>query len=248
MSDPGGPSRGWLYATQGDYHRNLDPDWSYTPTYVAKLAAVRRLITALPEGARVLDAGCGEGVLVEEYRRRGLGIEGLDLNYESDFVRRGDVRSMPFADGSFDLVLLLDVLEHLEFRDQPRALAEVHRTLRPGGLLALSTPNLAHMNARFKFLFCGQLDRADTEVEHPGERTMEEYRCLLASAGFFILRIRGITLTVPWVYRGLICRHAARLRWLHDALEPAARLIPSLALVTLFTCRKSERVDASEGG
>lgn len=248
MSDPDGPYRGWLYATQGDYHRNLDPDWSYTPTYLAKLDAARKLIATLPEGARVLDAGCGEGILVDEYRRRGLDIEGLDLNYESAFVRRGDVRSMPFPDASFDLVLLLDVLEHLEFRDQPRALAEVHRTLRPGGLLALSTPNLAHLNARFKLLFCGHLDRADSELEHPGERPMEEYRRLLASAGFRIVRIRGVTLTMPWVYRDLICRHAARLRWLHDALEPAARLIPSLALVTMFTCRKPESVDKSEGG
>ena len=54
------------YAARGDYHRTPDPSWDYYPTYLAKLTAVRRYLDALPATTRVLDAGCGEGVLVDE--------------------------------------------------------------------------------------------------------------------------------------------------------------------------------------
>ena len=56
------------YASRGEYHRAPSPDWDYYPTYVAKLGFVRRYLDRLPAGTRVLDAGCGEGVLVEETR------------------------------------------------------------------------------------------------------------------------------------------------------------------------------------
>ena len=57
------------YAARGDYHRQPDPYWDYYPTYVAKLNYVRRWLERLPPGTSVLDAGCGEGVLVSEYTR-----------------------------------------------------------------------------------------------------------------------------------------------------------------------------------
>src|SRR5688500_10753491 len=97
------------YAARGDYHRAPDPDWDYYPTYLAKLDAVRRWLDGLPRGTRVLDAGCGEGVLVEEYASR-IAIEGLDEHYSSAHVRSGSVTALPYADASFDRVMCLDVL------------------------------------------------------------------------------------------------------------------------------------------
>src|SRR5437867_8762631 len=109
------------YAARGDYHRTPDPAWDYYPTYLAKLSAVRAYLDALPRGTRVLDAGCGEGVLVDEYADR-LAIEGVDANYAAARVTHGSVTSLPFPDASFDRALCLDVLEHLSYEDQPRAL------------------------------------------------------------------------------------------------------------------------------
>ena len=57
------------YAARGDYHRTPDRDWDYLPTYLAKMRLVGAYLDALPAGTRVLDAGCGEGVLVEGTRR-----------------------------------------------------------------------------------------------------------------------------------------------------------------------------------
>jgi 2-polyprenyl-3-methyl-5-hydroxy-6-metoxy-1,4-benzoquinol methylase len=188
--------------------------------------------------ARILDAGCGEGVLVQEYSDKGRTIEGLDLNYASERVRRGDILNMPYEDGRFDVVLLLDVFEHLAYVDQPRALHEIRRVLRPRGLLFTSIPNLAHLNSRVRLFFRGKLDRTDIEANHPGERPIGENIAVLNASGFCIIQAEGITLTLPWLYRGVICRQAARFRWLHDWLDHFA--IPSLAMINLFVCRRND--------
>ena len=229
--------RGWEYAESGDYHKHLDPNWSYTPTYLKKMKYIRRFLEKLPKDYPVLDAGCGEGVLVEEFANKGFKIEGVDLNYESPFVKRGDILNMPFyEDGQFNVVLLLDVFEHLTFANQPRVLHELRRVLRPGGVLLISIPNLAHWNSRFQFTLRGNLDRSDVETNHVGERPLRENVQLLRQAGFKIERIIGITLTVPFLYRPVICRWPARFRWLHDALDFLA--VPSLAMLNLFWCRR----------
>jgi SAM-dependent methyltransferase len=232
-----GRIRGWEYAVRGDYHRNLDPNWSYAPTYRRKMYWVRQFLNALPPDHTVLDAGCGEGVLVEEYRARGRQIEGLDLHYESAHVRRGDVLSMPFESGRFDAVLLLDVFEHLAFADQGPALREIHRVLKKGGALLAAIPNLAHLSSRVRFALLGRLERTDSELNHVGERPFRENRRLLGASGFVVVRQTGVTLTIPGLY-WVMCRRMARFTWLHDLLEPLAW--PSLSLVTMFWCRRAD--------
>src|SRR5690606_9785313 len=153
MSSPS-EIRGGEYAARGDYHRSPDPRWDYYPTYLAKLRWVRQYLSALPSQTRVLDAGCGEGVLVEEFAER-LAIEGVDEHYSSPHVRQGSILALPYAAASFDRVLCLDVLEHLPLADQPRALGELRRVLRDDGELLISVPNLAHLQSRLHFLLRG---------------------------------------------------------------------------------------------
>ena len=224
------------YAARGDYHRTPDPTWDYYPTYIAKLSAVRRYLDALPASTRVLDAGCGEGVIVEEYAGR-LAIAGVDANYSSDRVAHGSVLSLPFPDASFDRALCLDVLEHLAYEEQPRALAELFRVLRPGGELFVSVPNLAHLQSRIQFLLRGRLIRTASELKHPGDRPAGEYLQLARRAGFTLVRREGIFPTVPLVTR-LVRRHPQALAPLHRALT---RLIPipGWCFLNLLTFRKA---------
>jgi SAM-dependent methyltransferase len=209
------------YVVRGDYHREPSPDWEFYPTYLAKLELVRRYLSSLPAATRVLDAGCGEGVLVEEFRQA-LAIQGVDANYSSDFVRRGSLLDLPFADGAFDRALCLDVLEHLSLAEQPRALAELFRVLRPGGELLVTVPNLAHLQSRLHFLFAGRLIRTASPAKHPGDRPVAEYLDLARRAGFSLIERRGIFPTVPVLTRW-IRRAPARLQPLHRALT---RLLP----------------------
>ena len=223
-----------MYAELGDYHRELDPNWSYAPTYMRKLLHADRFIDGLPAEARILDVGCGEGVLVERYLKKGRRIEGIDLNYESRHVRRASVSEIPAANGTYDALLFLDVLEHLSFVEQPLALRELRRVMKDDGRLLVTVPNLAHLNSRFRLFFRGRLDRTDVESTHIGERPWSENADLLRDAGLQIVRMAGITATFPLLYRRVICRNAAKYRWLHDLLEPFAT--PALAMITVFEC------------
>ena len=223
------------YAARGDYHRSLDPGWDYYPTYLAKIEHVRRYLNALPLQSRVLDAGCGEGVLVDEYSAR-LEMTGLDPNYSAPRITNGSLTRLPFPDAAFDAVLCLDVLEHLAYADQPRALAEMHRVLRAGGELLVSVPNLAHLQSRVHFLLRGRLIRTASEYKHPGDRPIEEYLRLAAAAGFTLMERRGIFPTVPVLTR-LIRRHPQRLAPVHRLLTRVLP-VPGWCFLNLLTFRR----------
>ena len=235
MADPPLSVRQGEYAERGDYHVRLDHDWNYRPTYLAKLAAVRRYLDALPAGTRVLDAGCGEGVLVDEYASR-LSIEGVDANYASPRVRSGSLTSLPFDKASFDRALCLDVLEHLPLGDQLPALRELHRVLVPGGELLLSVPNLAHLQSRLHFLLRGRLIRTANVAKHPGDRPVGEFLQMASNAGFLTLARRGIFPTVP-ILAALVRRHPTDLEWLHTLLTRALP-VPGWCLLNLIRLGK----------
>jgi SAM-dependent methyltransferase len=221
MSSPSSVSRTGEYAERGDYHRQLSPDWEYYPTYLAKLAHVRAYLLALAPGTHVLDAGCGEGVLVDEFQDR-LKIEGLDPNYSSARVLRGSLAALPYGAGTFERALCLDVLEHLTFADQAQALSELHRVIAPGGELLVTVPNLAHLQSRVHFLLLGRLIRTASPAKHPGDRPVGEYLDLARRAGFVLVERHGIFPTVPVLTRA-IRRSPARLAPLHRLLT---RLLP----------------------
>ena len=223
------------YAARGDYHRAADPDWNYYPTYIAKLAVVRKWLDALPGGTRVLDAGCGEGVLVEEYAGK-LAIEGIDAHYASAHVRQASLTALPYDAASFDRALCLDVLEHLPMHEQSKALSELFRVLKPGGELLVSIPNLAHLQSRIQFALRGRLVRTASEIKHPGDRPAHEYIAMGERAGFTLIRRRGIFPTVPLLTRLIRQKPRALLplhRWLTRLLP-----VPGWCFLNLLTFRK----------
>jgi len=231
MSPPS-VSRTGEYAERGDYHRNLSADWEFYPTYVAKMARVRAYLSALPRETRVLDAGCGEGVLVDEFKSQ-LSIVGVDPNYSSESVTKGSLAALPYEAVSFDRALCLDVLEHLTFSEQVPALAELFRVVRPGGELLVSVPNLAHLQSRVHFMLRGRLIHTANTAKHPGDRPAGEFIELAERAGFRLTKREGIFPTVPVLTRW-IRKSPARLAWLHRLLT---RILPFPGLCFLNLLR-----------
>ena len=223
------------YAEKGDYHRHLDKNWRYYPIYVAKMARIRKWLEELPPDARIADLGCGEGILVEELRQQGRDAIGVDLNYESEAVVRDDITRTQFASESFDAILCLDVLEHLQFEDQVKALAEIQRLLRPDGRLIASLPNLAHLSSRFAFLLLGRLLRTSEVERHPGDRPIGEYLELIRSS-FVIEKRKGIFPTFP-LSLYLTVRIPSKMVGWHRFLN-ACLAVPGWCFLNLLVCRK----------
>lgn len=104
---------------------------------------------ALPPRARILDLGCGPGFLLRHLDARAYHCVGLEMRADVALEAResapgtevalGDGTRLPFADRTFDAVVALEVLEHVN--DDALLLAEIRRVMRPGGLLMLTTPH-----------------------------------------------------------------------------------------------------------
>jgi SAM-dependent methyltransferase len=127
-------------------------EWGTAPEFVGPRHELReRLLLDLflsgSPGARVLDAGAGQGTMSMRLERLGFEVTSTDLSAAAvdvlrerlaGEVRQASVTELPFADGIFDGAVLGEVLEHVE--QDGKALTEVARVLRPGGVLALSVP------------------------------------------------------------------------------------------------------------
>jgi SAM-dependent methyltransferase len=117
--------------------------WWYRGRRRVLRAAIDRLPLA-PE-ARLLDAGCGSGRMLDELARYGR-VTGADISSEAvaaarargHHVVRAAIEALPFADRTFDLVTCLDVIEHTP--DDRASLGELRRVTRPGGLLVATVP------------------------------------------------------------------------------------------------------------
>src|SRR6185436_2287095 len=92
-------------------------------------------------GSEVLELGCGAGMLAL-LKRKGVTLTGVDLSEECAVAARrngydatysAELSRLPFPDDSFDYVISLDVIGHIEADEKDAVLAEVKRVLRPGG-------------------------------------------------------------------------------------------------------------------
>jgi SAM-dependent methyltransferase len=231
------------YLERGDYHRRLDRRWRYYPIYVEKMRLLEQFLAGVSKDSRIVDLGCGEGVLVESLRQRGYDIRGIDLCYQSDFVERGDITQTGLAANSVDLVLCLDVIEHLSFADQEQAVREIRRILKPGGMLVATIPNLAHFSSRLAFLFTGNLLRTSTIERHPGDRPVNEYKRLFRRY-FQLRRVRGVFPTFP-ISSLLTLAFPGSIVWWHRFLNRCFAY-PNWCFLNMFFCEKPRNEKSPE--
>jgi 2-polyprenyl-6-hydroxyphenyl methylase/3-demethylubiquinone-9 3-methyltransferase len=117
-----------------------------------KEALVQRLAIS-PTNLKVLDVGCGGGLLAEEFAKLGCDVTGIDRSLPTLATARahakshglsirylpGNANSLPFDTGTFDVVYCCDVLEHVE--DVSAVIAEISRVLKRGGVFFFDTIN-----------------------------------------------------------------------------------------------------------
>jgi SAM-dependent methyltransferase len=139
-----------------ELYRHMRDD-HYLEEEQGRRATANRLLDAIgaraPSG-RLLDVGCGHGLLLDEARKRGYEVEGLELSEHAAAHARArlnlPVRAQTVGqltdEPSYNAIVLADVLEHLD--DPATAIDDCARRLEPGGVLCLVTPDPASRTAR----------------------------------------------------------------------------------------------------
>jgi SAM-dependent methyltransferase len=140
-----------------ELYRTMRDD-DYLAEEAGRRRTARRLLDRLgaaPVGGRLLEVGCGHGLLLDEARRRGWTVRGLDLSRSAAAHARDalglDVAEIPVEDPildaeRFDAVVLVDVVEHLD--DPVATLRRCRALLAPGGALLVVTPDPSSATAR----------------------------------------------------------------------------------------------------
>jgi 2-polyprenyl-3-methyl-5-hydroxy-6-metoxy-1,4-benzoquinol methylase len=172
-------------------------------------------LLGLPRGAKILDAPCGGGEVSLELAKFGFEVSAVDMVDEllpearaalGGRFRLADMtRALPWADASFDLILCVEGIEHLE--DAFSFLREMHRLLKPGGILIVSTPNTISLRSRMRFFGSGFYncdprpleESSRNPMHHIGLRTFPELRYLFHTNGFQLTSVAA-THTKPITY------------------------------------------------
>ncbi len=211
--------------------RYFDNYWREQPTDIAdpralERAAVAEWLLRHREG-RLLDIGCGRGLVLEYFAYRGYDAVGADISPEAveSLDSRGfdcrlyDIES-DYISEKFEIILCLEVLQQLY--DPKAALETMRAALAEGGELVVSVPNEFHLVSRLRILF-GITHLGHFEHSHIRLFTPRRAREIFDKAGLKVMRKADISIAPP------------RWKWLAALCRPLAMLMPSLfSLSTVY--------------
>ena len=174
----------------------------------ARLEANRILnkCVQLNDDARILDVGCGDGFhlnLLREFGNKKWTIEGIDLdkravdaaNKSGLTVHLGSVEEMQLAPSSYDLVFMIQTIEHVE---KPlAAISAIYKLLKPGGKLVIVTDNTDSLDFKYyKNSYWGGYHFP----RHWNLFNKKSLRLLAKKTGFEVFDLKTIVSPVNWVY------------------------------------------------
>jgi ubiquinone/menaquinone biosynthesis C-methylase UbiE len=210
-------------------------EWGTAPDFVGPRHELRerlllKLFLSAEPGREVLNAGAGQGSLSRLLETSGFDVVSADISPAAcavlsrrvrGRVARADVTALPFADESFDAVVLGEVIEHVA--DDVSALTEARRVLRPGGVAALSVP--AHPS---------WFGPSDEWAGHVRRYTRESLIAACVAADFDVLRCAAWGFPVSAAYhRWVYDKRAAQLAEAGAVRSPAQRVALAILKVAL---------------
>lgn len=160
------------------------------------LKAVRRHLSL--QGRQVLDFGCGRGHMLRYMLEDGIPCQGLEFSHQSVIEARQHIGDhplfggvvhaegvpTPLADACVDVVLILEVIEHL-FEDQLLpTLRDIHRVLRPGGHIVATTPHAEDLSSWQTRVHCPECGSTFHRWQHMRSVTVASMSALMMEAGF----------------------------------------------------------------
>lgn len=222
----------------------------FTPATNEHIIDIVTRLGGFAPGARIADLGCGSGVFTSLLQRRGFDCVGVDLSpkliriarqtYPDVEFREGDIEHLPFADESFDGVLLAGVLHHLP--ELSACAAEIKRILRPGGRFVGFDPN--RMNPAM------YLYRDRTSPFYSSVGVTENERPVIADELARVFKAAGFHTTTEF-HSGLKYRYLASgaLRWLlplYNLADSTLFAAPFMARLRafVFTCGEKPKEPA----
>lgn len=198
------PQADHLYTLYGaDYFKNdnsgvvgytdyLKDEPNIRKTFARRLRHVERFV----KPGQLLDIGCAAGFFMDEAHARGWAVQGMDV---SDFaveyarqrfgydVRCGSLLDQDYQPESYDLITMWDVIEHVP--DPKAYIQHSARLAKRGGILALATPDIDSIPARFTGKRWVGYKLSEEHIYYFSRRTLSN---MLAEAGFEIIHVRHV--------------------------------------------------------
>jgi len=168
----------------------------YTSWYHERRKRATLKFISIVQGEKILDIGSGAGIFNEGFRKTGFKrIIAIDLNEKLLQINDADEKikwdlenELPFPNNYFDCCFAAEIIEHLENRE--KLLSEIHRVLKKGGYLVLTTPNKDSLIAKFdrivgRFVVNGKWNGHD--YNHKYIYSFNEIRRMLEKTRFKII-------------------------------------------------------------
>lgn len=185
-----------------------EEDFGFVFRVRSRLEARRALTwcTDIPDDARIVDVGCGDGFhlkLLQEYGKKSWSLEGVDVDERAVSkarehglnVHHGRLQDVSLPVDSFDLAFMIQTIEHLG--SPPEVLHHIHRILKPGGKLVIVTDNTGSLDfGCFKSRFWGGYHTP----RHWNLFNKHSLRLLTANMKFETVSITTQVSPVNWVY------------------------------------------------
>jgi 2-polyprenyl-3-methyl-5-hydroxy-6-metoxy-1,4-benzoquinol methylase len=241
------PDSNWLRSLYLGESATVDTDTDHTgeeAVYIDRFSRELDRIEQIRPCGSILDIGCSWGLFLSVCRSRGWSARGVELSLlESDYARKrfgldiftGSLEEARYPDGSFDVVTLWHVLEHMT--DPIAALQEVRRVLKPGGLLVVAVPTKRSAKDY----------PTDAEPQHLYYFTRSSLASLAAQSGFRVVQLVGqcdsgfaekIKKAGCTKMHAFVNKHHACLRGIRQALHSALKVFRGERALVMYGCSR----------